>query len=197
MTIDSQKAELRQRARKARAPVHAARGQAAATAIADIGLGFLNPPAGTIVSGYAAMGDELDPGPLLARLRHEGLALALPVTIARGKPLVFRAWQPGDEMAHGSLGVREPLPTARQLAPDVLLCPLLAYDDLGYRIGYGAGYYDRSLQQLRKTRQVIAIGLAFDEQKVDAVPHDGYDQQLDWMLTPTGARRCVGLKRQA
>jgi 5-formyltetrahydrofolate cyclo-ligase len=71
----------------------------------------------------------------------------------------------------------------------VLLVPLLAFDPMGYRLGYGGGFYDRTLAKLRKRQGVIAIGLAFDEQRVDAVPHVDYDQRLDWVLTPSGPLR--------
>jgi len=106
-------------------------------------------------------------------------------------PLVFRAWQPGDEMATVAWGIREPLASRAELQPDVLLVPLLAFDRRGFRLGYGGGFYDRSLEALRRLKPVVAVGIAFDEQHMDAVPHLDYDQPLDWVLTPSGPIQCV------
>jgi 5-formyltetrahydrofolate cyclo-ligase len=188
MSIDGEKLKLRVQAKLSRAKAHNALANEGAAAISATGLSFLTPATNLIVSGYAAMPGELDAGPLLARLHEEGFDLALPVTIGRGKPLVFRIWRPGDAMGAGFQGIAEPLPSAPEAAPDIVLLPLLAFDDAGYRLGYGGGHYDRSLAKLRAQQRVIAVGLAYDEQKVDAVPHDRYDQRLDWILTPSGAR---------
>jgi len=188
MSIDGEKSKLRVQAKLSRAKAHEALANEGAAAIAATGLSFLAPATNLIVSGYAALPGELDAGRLLTRLYDEGFTLALPVTIGRGKPLTFRVWRPGDIMGTGFQGIAEPLPSAPEAAPDIVLLPLLAYDDAGYRLGYGGGHYDRSLAKLRAHKSVIAVGLAYDEQKVDAVPHDRYDQRLDWMLTPSGAR---------
>lgn len=194
MTIAQQKADLRLSARQLRQKAHEAHGQEAANAIATIAVGFLHdacqlagagPP---ILSAYASVGSEVDTGPLLKRLHEADMALALPVTIGRGKPLLFRRWQPGDDMARGFMNINEPLPSAPVVAPDILLVPLLAFDSDGYRLGYGGGHYDRTLVKLRAKKPIVAIGLAYDQQKIDAVPHDCYDQKLDWIVTPSGAR---------
>ena len=104
----------------------------------------------------------------------------------KGLPLVFRAWKPGDPLNAGVWGIQEPLPSAPALDPDILLVPLLAFDTRGYRLGYGGGFYDRTLAGFRMRKRVVAIGVAFDEQRIDAVPHTDYDQRLDWVLTPSG-----------
>jgi 5-formyltetrahydrofolate cyclo-ligase len=72
-----------------------------------------------------------------------------------------------------------------------LLVPLLAFDLAGWRLGYGGGFYDRTLRRLRAMQPVLAVGIAFNEQRVDAVPHLDYDERLDWVLTPSGPLRCV------
>ena len=87
-------------------------------------------------------------------------------------------------------GIREPGSQARVLEPDVLLVPLLAFDRSGHRLGYGGGYYDRTLRDLRRRRPIVAVGLAFGCQEVDAVPHLDYDERLDWVLTPDGPISC-------
>ena len=145
---------------------------------------------GAIVSGFSAIRDEIDPAALLDRLHAEGHHLCLPVMQGNGQPLVFRAWTPGDAMGKVQWGIAEPLPDKPELEPDIVLVPLLAFDGDGYRLGYGGGFYDRTLQRLRTLKPVIAIGIAYDELKVDAVPHQGYDQRLDWVLTPSGPKRC-------
>jgi 5-formyltetrahydrofolate cyclo-ligase len=95
-------------------------------------------------------------------------------------------------MASAAWGIAEPLPSRTVYEPDVLLVPLLAFDAKGYRLGYGGGFYDRSLQILRKLKPIVAVGISYDEQKIDAVPHLDYDQPLDWVLTPSGPLRCFG-----
>jgi 5-formyltetrahydrofolate cyclo-ligase len=106
------------------------------------------------------------------------------------RPLQFRRWSPGDPLRTVQWGIREPAEAAPVVEPDVLLVPLLAFDRGGHRLGYGGGYYDRTLRALRSRRPVTAVGLAFAEQEVDAVPHLDYDERLDWVLTPLGAIRC-------
>ena len=143
-------------------------------------------------SAYWPMRTEMDPLPLLAALASAGLATALPVVAGKARPLVFRRWSPGDETVAAGFGTREPAPANDAIEPDLLLVPLLAFDRAGYRLGYGGGFYDRTLRHLRaadahgRLRAVSAIGLAFDEQLVDAVPHLDYDERLDGVLTPSG-----------
>jgi 5-formyltetrahydrofolate cyclo-ligase len=90
----------------------------------------------------------------------------------------------------GVWGISEPTADKPEVEPDILLVPLLAFDNAGRRLGYGGGFYDRTLHALRAKKQVTAVGLAYDEQRVDAVPHLDYDQRLDWVLTPSGPLRC-------
>ncbi len=167
--------------------------QAASQAIAAHALDFLPQPpaAGAIIGGFMPIGEEISPLPLMARLRASGYRLALPVMMGKGQPLQFRAYAPGDRLVAAVWGIREPAPDQPALQPDVLLTALLAFDDRGFRLGYGGGYYDRSINALRQIKSVVTIGLAFDEQRVDAVPHLDYDQRLDWILTPSGARQAA------
>jgi 5-formyltetrahydrofolate cyclo-ligase len=141
-----------------------------------------------VVSSYRPMGAEFDPQPTEQVLRQAGCRIALPVAPPPGKPLYFRSWTPGEPLERHRFGMLEPPAHLPVLRPDALLVPLLAFDRRGYRLGYGGGYYDRTLEGLRKTGGCIAIGLAFCEQEVDAVPHDAYDQPLDCIVTPHGMR---------
>lgn len=186
------KARLRSRAKEMRSRLPAETRAAAARRVAEIGLGFAEPAAGTRVSGFLAIGEEINPVPLMRALADAGHSLCLPVLQGKGKPLMFREWTRGQPLVERMWGIREPADSAAVVAPDVLIVPLLAFDAEGWRLGYGGGYYDRTLADFRRTRKVIAIGIAYDEQKVDAVPHLDYDQRLDWVLTPSGPIRCSG-----
>ena len=188
---DELKAEMRARAKVARAEAFARHGAVAGQRLAEHGLAFLGVITGLSVSGFSAIGEEIDPGLLLVRLHGQGHHIGLPVMQGRGKPLVFRAWQPGDEMAPAVWGIAEPLATRAVVLPDIVLVPLLAFDAAGHRLGYGGGFYDRTLAELRAIKPVVAVGVAFDEQRMDGVPHLDYDQPLDWVLTPSGPLKCL------
>jgi 5-formyltetrahydrofolate cyclo-ligase len=139
--------------------------------------------AGTIVSGYSPIRNEIDPVPLMRKLAEAGARLALPAVMARGKSLAFRAWSPDDRLMLGPLGIPEPSPAAAELIPDIMLVPLAAFDSQGHRIGYGAGHYDYTLAHLRKMKAISAIGVAFAVQQIKAVPALPHDVALDYVLT--------------
>jgi 5-formyltetrahydrofolate cyclo-ligase len=145
---------------------------------------------GQTISLFRSMGEELDTQPLLDRLCQLGYRTCLPVMQGRGKPLIFRAWKPGDPLATAIWGIEEPTADCPEVEPDVLLLPLLAFDRAGWRLGYGGGFFDRTLRQLRTRKPVRAIGLAFPSQEVDAVPHLDYDERIEAVLTPDGLIRC-------
>jgi 5-formyltetrahydrofolate cyclo-ligase len=186
-----QKRALRERMKAWRAALPAVEAMRDAEAVAAHGLEFLGPlAAGTIVSGFAPMPGEFRVWPLLRRLVGEGLHLALPVMQGKGNPLIFRAWAPGDPTDTAVWGIAEPKPDKPVLEPDVLIVPLLAFDTRGWRMGYGGGFYDRTLRGLRARKAIIAVGLGYDGQRIEAVPHCDHDERLDWVLTPSGALRC-------
>jgi 5-formyltetrahydrofolate cyclo-ligase len=178
------KADLRTAALAAREALSPEQRSAAAEALAARKFPITIAP-GTIVSGYSPIRSELDPVPLMRKLAEQGARLALPAVMARGKSLAFRAWAPNDRLMLGPLGILEPSPAAAEIVPDIVLVPLAAFDGTGHRIGYGAGHYDRTLAQLRKSRAVTAIGLAFAVQQVEAVPALSHDVPLDYVLTET------------
>jgi 5-formyltetrahydrofolate cyclo-ligase len=136
-----------------------------------------------VVSGFWPIKDEIDIRPLMIELFNAGCQLALPVVQGRGKPLLFRAFRPGDPLEQGVFGTLQPLATRATLEPDALIVPMLACDEEGWRLGYGGGFYDRTLLGLRAHRLVTAVGVGFSAQLVDAVPHGPDDQRLDWLLT--------------
>jgi 5-formyltetrahydrofolate cyclo-ligase len=146
---------------------------------------------GTIVSGFMPMRSEINPLPLMRKLLDAGATLALPAIAGRGKPLIMRVWQWGEPLLPGLWGIREPKPQAPEVEPDILLVPLLAFDRTGHRIGYGAGYYDSTIAQLRGRKAITAIGLAFAAQEIPAVPVTERDARLDIVLTE---REAIELK---
>ena len=186
------KSALRDRAKAARKQAYEAHGASANAALRQHGLDFLELAATPVVSGFFAIRDEINPLPLMLKLFLAGSRLALPAMLGKGKPLLMRAWAPGEPLAETTWGIQEPLGDAAVIEPDVVLVPLLAFDQAGYRLGYGGGFYDRTLAGLRAKKRITAVGLAYDEQKVDAVPQDSYDQRLDWVLTPSGPLKCSG-----
>jgi 5-formyltetrahydrofolate cyclo-ligase len=180
------KGDLRLAAMARRDAIPAAERLQAAQLIAERGLPpdlgrHLGP--GFTLSGYSPLKSEISPLPLLRRCADAGAALALPVVVGRGKPLIMRAWSFGAPLRAGVWGIREPAAEAAEVLPDILLVPLLAFDRTGHRIGYGAGYYDMTIAGLRTRKPVVAIGIAFAAQEIAAVPATPRDARLDLVLT--------------
>lgn len=180
---------MRERQKALRAKVLAEIGAGVNRGLVKHGMALLGDRPPGVVSGYYPMEGEIWPLPLMAALRAKGHSLALPVMQGKADPLLFRAWSPGDPLIPGVWGIRQPAPDRAVVYPDIVLVPLLAFDARGYRLGYGGGYYDRTLRSLRSVKPILAVGLALDELEVDAVPHLDYDERLDWVLTPSGARQ--------
>ena len=134
------------------------------------------------VSAYWPIRDEADTFPLLRALADAGFATALPV-VRGGQPLLFRAWSPGDSLVKASFGLSEPEPQQPAVEPDVLFVPLAAFDRRGHRIGYGYGHFDATLERLRESRPVLAVGVAFSCQEIPEVPDEDHDQRLDFVIT--------------
>lgn len=142
-----------------------------------------------VYAAYLPIRSELSPLPLVAALQAGGVVTAMPVTPEPGQPLTFHQWAPGDALDDGPYGTTQPAANAPVVTPVVILAPMLAFDDGCWRLGYGGGFYDRTIGGLRAAGHTIAaIGLAYDEQHVDQVPTGSYDMALDGVLTPTGLR---------
>lgn len=140
-------------------------------------------PQGAVVAGYSPINSELDPYPLMHALADRGATLALPVIVARNQALIFRTWQPDEGLVRGPFGIFQPSSDAEDVDPDIVLVPLAAFDRAGHRIGYGRGYYDRTLQDLRSIKKITVIGVAFAVQEIETVPRLPHDEQLDCVLT--------------
>ena len=184
-----QKSELRALALACRDALPPQERAAAAEAIAARGFPLPVSP-GAIVAGFFPMRSEINPMPLLRQLHAAGAGLALPVVDGREKPLIMRAWAFDAPLESGVWGIREPLPEAGEVFPDILLVPLLAFDRRGHRIGYGAGYYDRTIQRLRAMKPVVAAGIAFAAQEIASVPATPRDAPLDLVLTEHEVIEC-------
>ena len=181
MTLTEQKAQARNAAFAARKAAFAGGQGQAAELLAD----FLAPQRGRVLAGYMAMRTEIDPAAAMAS--HQG-PVCVPVIIGKGQPLKFREWTPGCALVEGEFGALIPAEGA-WLEPEVLIVPLVAFDARGYRLGYGGGFYDRTLEGLRARRATLAVGFAFAAQEMDHVPIDGTDQRLDAIVTENGVLR--------
>ena len=176
------KSQIRRDAVARRDALPAAARAAAAEAIAARPFPLKIAPS-AIVSGFMPLKTEINPLPLMRKLAEAGAQLALPAIDGRGKALIIRAFAFGDALNSGQWGIREPKPGAPEVAPDILLVPMLAFDRRGNRIGYGAGYYDMTIGKFRATKQVIACGIAYAAQEIAEVPVSERDARLDLVLT--------------
>ncbi|MGE0222047.1 MAG: 5-formyltetrahydrofolate cyclo-ligase [Acetobacteraceae bacterium] len=176
--LDAAKRAMRARALRMRAGHDPA---ACGTTLAEHVLRDCPPPPGAIVSGFLPIGEEIDIRPLLLALHERGHVIVLPVTPPRGNPLTFRTWRPHDALVRERFGTMRP--TGAVHVPDWLLVPLLAFDRFGHRLGYGAGYFDRTLADLPRH---FALGCAYAAQQVDAVPVGPHDRRLDAVATEQG-----------
>ena len=140
-----------------------------------------------IYAAYLPIRSELSPLPLVAALADRGIVTAMPVTPPPGNPLTFYRWAPGMRLDDGPYGTKQPTLGSERVIPDVILAPMLAFDAGCWRLGYGGGFYDRSIAELRVSgHEVVAIGIAFGGQQVDKVPTGSYDMPLDAVWTPEG-----------
>lgn len=178
MDIKTQKTRARLQAKERRAGAH--------NPLAAIQLIEHVPAAqfkGRVIGGYWPLARELDILPLLEACNAQGHDLALPCTPRRGHPLTFRKWAPGDGLKAGPHGTREPFPENAETLPNLILVPLLAFTQHGERLGYGGGYYDRTLAELKSEQEIFACGIAYAAQEAATLPVDEYDYPLDGILT--------------
>lgn len=182
------KAALRTEVYARRKQAHAAGGTAAALAARDHFLAAGLGAGAGIVSGYRSIRTEIDPTPLMEALLGAGHRLCVPVIEGKGLPLKFREWTPEAEMIEGPFGALIPA-TGAWLEPRLLITPLVAFDAAGGRLGYGGGFYDRTLSGLRARGGALAVGFAYAAQEVAAVPRDATDQPLDAIVTERGLIR--------
>ena len=188
-TLDAMKADLRSvqaAIRKEASKDHDVVSAKLATYAADLKDAFALTDQ-DIVAGFWPIKSELDPRPLMAAMTALGLKTSLPATPKPGKPLIFHAWNDDDPVIEGLYGTSEPEADAPVIIPALVLVPMLAFDADGYRLGYGGGFYDRTLTKLRSEGHIVhCIGVAYDIQLVDEVPIGEFDAKLDGVLTESG-----------
>jgi len=185
------KTRARTRALAARARAHAEAPQAGQRLVEHFP-DALWPTLNQTVAGFAAIRDEIDPQPLLETFALEQARLALPCVVAKDQPLVFRSYAPGDTLSPGAFQVPEPDPSSLEVSPTLILVPLVAFDAAGRRLGYGAGFYDRTLAALEASGPIRTVGLAYEAQRLSRVPTGPHDRLLDWIVTEQGAYRGRG-----
>jgi 5-formyltetrahydrofolate cyclo-ligase len=184
--IEEAKAALRSEAHKRRAQLHPSlRLDAARDAVAHF-LEHLPLGKGEVVAAYWPIRDELDIRDLIVRLMDSGQPLALPVVLGDEEPLELRLWQEGAALYEAGFGTLAPEDGAPRVEPDIILMPLLGFDRHGTRLGYGGGYYDRTLARLQRRPRLV--GFAFARQEIDHIPRDSHDVPLDAIVTELGVR---------
>lgn len=184
MILSQKKDTARKQAKAARKLAKAAHPDAARDAMA-VFLKAVPVSASDVVSAYRPIFSELDPTPLMEVLHERGIRLCVPVIIGQAQPLVFREWTPGAVMEVGAFGAEIPV-DASEVIPTLLIAPMLAFDRSLWRLGYGGGFYDRTLEGLRGRGEARAFGYAYAEQEVDTVPIEPTDQRLNGVVTPSG-----------
>jgi len=148
-------------------------------------------PTGTIISLYLPIGTEIGTAPLFDGLKVRGITTLLPIVEGKDQPLIFKKWSVGDPLEKGHFDVSVPNDQAKRMVPNILLVPLLAFDARGYRLGYGGGFYDRTLEAFRADGSCVAIGYAYAGQEVAHVTIDNFDQPLDWLVTEKEVRKIL------
>ncbi len=186
-TKKQEKKQLREKFRAIRRKLHGEKNNNARDLVATNFIQFVpGVPPNTVVGAYYPMGSEIDSLRLLATLQINGIRLALPVVWKKGEAMEFRAYKLGDALEEGAHKTLQPKADAPALDPDILIIPLVAFDENGCRLGQGGGYYDRTLAAIRKKKKILAIGLAFDGQKTKSLPTEKFDEPLDGVLTEKG-----------
>lgn len=179
------KTQLRHRMRTLRAEA-AARDPDAAVKLAELFPMKLLERYGPVVAGYVPINEEIDPTPLMQRLSRAGAELCLPRVEDDGR-MTWRMWSLGEPLERRPFGLSEPGLDAPETSPTLILTPLLAFDAMGNRLGYGKGHYDRAIASLRDAGRTFACALAYAAQQIDSVPALDHDQPLDWAVTPVGS----------
>lgn len=188
--ISQTKAMLRRQLRAVRAGIDPSRASAAAAEIAiHLCAAIGNQIANKIVAGYWPLAEELDPRPVMEALSARGADLALPADIVADHALAFRAWALNDPLQIGSFGISTPEAAQPIVVPDIVLVPLLAFDKDGYRLGFGGGFYDRTIALFETMgHKPLLIGLAFAAQEMPKLPRENHDRSLDMIVTEEGLK---------
>ena len=183
------KRDLRRVFRARRRRLHATQPDAAHALARRVLLEVPTAP-GDVAAGYWPDDGEIDPRPLMGAWAERGIALALPAVVERAAPPVYRRWNPGEPLQPDRVGIPAPAASAPSVLPDLVLCPLVAFDAACRRLGRGGGYIDRALATLGAGVRVV--GLAWEQQRADRVPVAAHDQSLDLVVTERRVYRRPG-----
>ena len=189
-TIEDAKANLRAMARTRRAAIRDGERHEAAGAGAEHFFAGVQLSPADVVAGYWPIRDEFDCRPVLTRLMDSGQPVCLPIVAGEGLPLEMRLWEQGAPLLPSGFGTLAPPETAPLADPDIIIMPLLGFDKHGTRLGYGGGYYDRTIAGLKKRPRLI--GLAFASQELEHIPRDTHDVPLEAVVTEAGFRHFGG-----
>ena len=185
--VEIAKIELREKAIRQRSALGLGDRSEAAKAAADFFISEINLPEGAVIAAYWPIRDEIDCKPILIHLMDSGRTVCLPVVEGDGAPLDFRVWEPGASLFEAGFGTLAPASDAPRAVPDIVIMPLLGFDAAGTRLGYGRGYYDRTLALMDK--KPVLVGYAFAAQELENIPHEFHDVPLDYLVTEDGVRR--------
>jgi len=188
--IEDVKAGLRVQALAARAALSPTSRAEAAAAVTQVFFDSIALKPDDVVAAYWRIRDELDCQPILVRLMDGNQTVVLPVVLGPDQPLEMRVWEQGASLYEAGFGTLAPSELAPRQEPDIILMPLLGFDSQGTRLGYGGGYYDRTLAHMNKKPRLI--GLAFAAQELDSIPRDSHDVPLDAVITEAGIRHFGG-----
>ena len=137
-----------------------------------------------IISSFISINTEINTTELNKYILEKDKKLCLPVVVKKDEYLIFREFKKNQNMIDGFMNIKEPVSTSKILIPDLLFIPCLAFDSYGYRLGYGGGYYDKTLSNLKKNKKkFLSVGYAFDGQKIQEVPKENFDMKLDYVIT--------------
>ena len=187
LQIALQKQRARNRAKEVRKKLHENQRNRAAQQISNLASGLIQEFKCSIIAGFLPISTEINIIPLLKSLAEKQIQLCLPVTPKKPGGLIFRSYFFGQELEHGLHNTQHPLATSLKLSPQLILLPLLAFDIHCNRLGYGGGYYDRTIDEFRRSGLYVkVIGVAYSGQQVDKVPITSTDEPMDGVLTPEG-----------
>lgn len=181
------KAALREQAQKQRAALSSSERSEAASSAARLFFNSIPIEKGQVISAYWPIRDEIDSKPVLGGLMDDGHTVCLPVIMGDEVPLIFRQWESGAALYEAGFGTLAPAEGAPVLVPELLIIPLLGFDNAGTRLGYGKGHYDRSIAGMKK--KPLLVGYAFAAQELKSIPREGHDVPLDFLITETGVKK--------
>ena len=189
LSIQSKKKIFRETAHIVRQQLHAKVSERTPLKLRDFLLEFLrSEPQVKVVAGYMPINTEINILPSLRALASIGITLCLPVVSEENHPLKFKSWGLNGDLVVGKFGVKVPK-SGKFIEPDLILCPLLSYDALGNRLGYGGGFYDRTIGKLSAERNILVFGCAYAGQlSCEPLPVDNWDCKVDGVLTEEGIR---------